>query len=227
MAGYLAGFPDTTNVLAINRLCSSGLEATSIIASKIKSGVIDIGIGAGVENMSMYDMNKSLDTEKISDAVFEHEKARNCMIPMGVTSENVAEMYKISREIQDKFAVESHRKASAAQDNGLFNEEIVVVKTTVKDKDGNEKEVTITQDDGIRKQTTFEGLSKLKPAFKKEGSTTAGNASQVTEGAAGVLLARRSVAEKLGLPILAKFVAYAVSGVPPEIMGKYLILVQF
>lgn len=177
MAGYLAGFPDTTNVLAINRLCSSGLEATSIIASKIKSGVIDIGIGAGVENMSMYDMNKSLDTEKISDAVFEHEKARNCMIPMGVTSENVAEMYKISREIQDKFAVESHRKASAAQEQGLFNEEIVVVKTTVKDKDGNEKEVTITQDDGIRKQTTFEGLSKLKPAFKKEGSTTAGNAS--------------------------------------------------
>ena len=144
MAGYLSGFPDTTNVLAINRLCSSGLEACSIIAAKIKANVIDIGIGAGVENMSMYDMNKSVDPEKISDAVFEHDKARNCIIPMGVTSENVAEMYKISREAQDRFAVESHRKASAAQEAGLFKEEIVHVKTTVKDKDGNETEVTIT-----------------------------------------------------------------------------------
>lgn len=98
MCGYLAGFPDTTNVLAINRLCSSGLEANSIIAAKIKMGIIDIGIGAGVENMSMYDMNKSVDPEKISDAVFEHDKARNCIIPMGVTSENVAEAYKITRE---------------------------------------------------------------------------------------------------------------------------------
>lgn len=219
MCGYLAGFPDTTNVLAINRLCSSGLEATSIIAAKIRSGVIDIGIGAGVENMSMYDMNKSVDPEKISDAVFEHEKARLCIIPMGVTSENVAEAYKITRETQDRFAVESHRRAFLAQSTGLFDEEIVHVKTTVKDKDGNEKEVTITKDDGIRKETTYESLSKLKPAFKKDGSTTAGNASQVTEGAAGVLLARRSVAQKLGLPILAKFVSYSVAGVPPEIMG--------
>lgn len=144
MAGYLAGFPDTTNVLAINRLCSSGLEACSIVASKIKAGVIDIGIGAGVENMSIYDMNKSVDAEKISDAVFEHEKARNCIIPMGVTSENVAEMYKITRETQDRFAVESHRKAALAQETGLFKEEIVPVKTTVKDKEGNEKEVTVT-----------------------------------------------------------------------------------
>lgn len=138
---------------------------------------------------------------------------------MGVTSENVAEKYNISREVQDRFAVESHRKAALAQKSGLFKEEIVPVKTTIKDKDGNEKEVTVTQDDGIREETTYESLSKLKPAFKKEGSTTAGNASQVTEGAAGVLLAKRSVAEKLGLPILAKFISYAVTGVPPEIMG--------
>ncbi|KAL4480858.1 hypothetical protein ABPG73_020879 [Tetrahymena malaccensis] len=220
MSAYLAGFPDTTCVVSINRLCSSGLEACATIASKIRMGVIDIGIGAGVENMSMYDMNKSVDPEKLSDAVFEHEKARNCIIPMGVTSENVAEAYNISREIQDRFAVESHRKAALAQEQGLFNEEIVPVHTIVKDKEGNEKEVTVTKDDGIRKETTFEGLSKLKPAFKPTGgSTTAGNASQVTEGAAGVLLARRSVAEKLGMPILAKFASYAVAGVPPEVMG--------
>lgn len=113
---------------------------------------------------------------------------------MGVTSENVAEAYNISRETQDKFAVESHRRAHLAQTSGLFDEEIVHVKTTVKDKDGNLREVTITKDDGIRKETTLESLAKLKPVFKKGGSTTAGNASQVTEGAAGVLLARRSVA---------------------------------
>lgn len=114
MSSFLSGFPDTTCVVAVNRLCSSGLEACAIVASKIRMGTIDIGIGAGVENMSMYDMNKSVDPEKLSDAVFEHEKARNCIIPMGVTSENVAEMYKISRETQDRFAVESHRKAVIA-----------------------------------------------------------------------------------------------------------------
>lgn len=116
MSAYLAGFPDTTCVVSINRLCSSGLEACAIIAAKIRMGVIDVGIGAGVENMSMYDMNKSVDPEKLSDAVFEHEKARNCIIPMGVTSENVAELHKISREIQDRFAVESHKKAAFAQE---------------------------------------------------------------------------------------------------------------
>ncbi|EGR30316.1 hypothetical protein IMG5_135130 [Ichthyophthirius multifiliis] len=219
IASFLAGFPYTTSVVAINRLCSSGLEACAIIASKIKLGSIDIGIGAGVENMSMYDMNKSVDPEKLSDAVFEHEQARNCLIPMGVTSENVAEKYNVSKLDQDKLAVDSHRKAAFAQEQGLFDSEIVSFTVTVKDKDGNEKQVVVNKDDGIRKETTVQSLQKLKPAFKKDGSTTAGNASQVTEGAAGVLLARRSVAQKLGLPILAKFVTYSVSGVPPEIMG--------
>jgi len=138
---------------------------------------------------------------------------------MGQTSENVVEKYGITRKQQDQIPVESHAKAYKAQQDGLFDSEIVPVKTTVLDKEGNSKEVTVTKDDGIRKETTLESLGKLKPAFRKNGSTTAGNSSQVTDGAAAVVLARRSTAEKLGLPILATFVQYAVKGCPPEIMG--------
>jgi len=169
--------------------------------------------------MTMFDMQSSLEPEKISEAVFEHPVARLTLLGMGQTSENVAEKFGISREKQDRLAVESHRKASEAQKKGLYDEEIVPVHTISKDADGNIKEVTITKDDGIRADTTMESLAKLKPAFKKDGTTAAGNSSQVTDGAAAVLLARRSVAEKLGLPILGRFVSYAVVGVPPEIMG--------
>jgi len=219
MAQFLAGVPDTVPCVSMNRLCSSGLEACATVASKIKAGYIDIGVGGGCEQMTMFDMQAGLDPEKIAESVFEHPQARNTLLSMGQTSENVAEKFGISREKQDKLAVESHRKAYEAQTKGLFDEEIVPVKTIIKDQDGKSKDVTITKDDGIRKETTYEGLSKLKPAFKKDGTTTAGNSSQVTDGAAAVLLARRSTAEKLGLPILGRFVQYAVAGVPPEIMG--------
>jgi len=219
MAQFLAGYPDTVPLAVTNRQCSSGLEAVAIIASKIKAGLIDIGIAGGVESMSLYDMQSSLNPESLSESIFENEQARNCLIPMGQTSENVAEKYKVTREKQDRFAVESHRKAAAAQENGLFNEEIVPIKTSIKGADGKTTAVTLTKDDGIRKDTTFEGLQKLKPAFKKDGTTTAGNSSQVTDGAAAVILARRSTAQKLGLPILGRFLAHAVAGVPPEIMG--------
>lgn len=121
MAMFLAGFPDTTSIVAINRLCSSGLEACSIIAAKIKAGVIDIGIGSGVESMSVYDMNASVNVEKISESVFEDEKARGCLIGMGETSENVAEKYGVTRKQQDQMAVDSHRKAFKAQQEGLFD----------------------------------------------------------------------------------------------------------
>jgi len=203
MGMFMAGLPDTTCIVSINRLCSSGLEACAMIAAKIKAGQIDIGIGGGVEQMSLFDMNGSVDAEKIGEAVFQHEKANKCLMPMGITSENVAEKYGVNREKQDRMAVESHKKAFNAKEKGYFKDEIVPVKTFVKDDKGNSKEVTVTEDDGVRKETTYEGLSKLKPAFKKDGSTTAGNSSQVTDGAACVLLARRSVAEKLKLPILA------------------------
>lgn len=219
MGQLLAGFPNSSAVYVVNRQCSSGLQACANIAGAIKAGHIDVGIAGGVESMSNNDMQSSLNPESISENVFEHEGARNCLMPMGITSENVAAKFKVSRERQDTFAAESHRKAAAAQKAGLFKDEIVPVATKLKDKDGGEKALVVTEDDGIRGETTAASLSKLKPAFQKEGTTTAGNSSQVTDGAAAVLLARRSVAEKLGLPIIARFVAFSVVGCPPEIMG--------
>ena len=117
-------------------------------------------------------------------------------------------------------AVDSHKKAAHAQKQGWFAKEITVYKTIIKDKDGNEKEVVVDRDDGIREDTTLEGLKKLKPAFKKDGgTTTAGNSSQVTDGAAAVLMCRRDVAKKLGLKVLGRIVSYAVVGCLPELMG--------
>ena len=124
----MAGFPNTTSVVAINRLCSSGLEACSIIAAKIKAGVIDLGIGSGVESMSLYDMQGSVATDKLSEAVFEDEKARVCLMQMGETSENVAERFGITKKQQNDMAVESHRKAYNAQSKGYFDSKIINIK---------------------------------------------------------------------------------------------------
>merc|ERR1719336_522342 len=164
-------------------------------------------------------MASGLDPNKLSQGIMKNDLAAACMIPMGITSENVAGAYKIPREKQDALAVASHAKAVAAQKSGLFDSEIVPVKTAVKDKEGNQKEVTISKDEGPREGTTAEGLGKLKPAFKPGGSTTAGNSSQVSDGAALVLLARRSAAKELGLPILARMRSFAVVGVEPKLMG--------
>ena len=214
MAALWAGFPNTTAVNTVNRQCSSGLATVNQIANEIAMGQIDVGIGAGVESMT-YFYGAGVMPEKISDTVMENEEAADCMMPMGITSENVAKHFKISREKQDQRAAESQNKAEAAQKEGKFKKEIVVIKYL--DEDGNEK--VADKDDGIRAGVTAESLGKLKPAFDKDGFTTAGNASQVSDGAAAVLLARRSVAKKLGLPILGKFVTTAVVGVPPNIMG--------
>ena len=145
--------------------------------------------------------------------------AKDTLTAMGITSENVAEKYGISRERQDRMAVQSHEKALKAQKAGLFKDEIVPVTVTVQDKDGNEKEVTVTADEGPKEGTTMEVLGKLKPAFKKGGSTTAGNASQVSDGAAAVILARRDFAEKNKLPILGVFRGFKAVGVDPALMG--------
>lgn len=219
MAGFLAGIPETAGLSAVNRQCSSGLQAVMNIVNSIRGGQIDIGIGAGVENMSQYSFNDAIRPDLISDQVYEHEVARNCLMPMGITSENVAAKYGVTREEQDAFAAESQRRACEAQKNGLLPGEITPVKTIILDKDGNETEITVDKDEGMREGTTAAKLAKLKPAFQKGGSTTAGNSSQVTDGAAAVLLARRSVAEQLGLPIHGRVVSYAVAGVPPEVMG--------
>lgn len=223
MAQVLAGVPYDVPIHTVNRLCASGLEAIAQVASKIRMGYIDIGLAGGFENMSQFEMESLVPpTENLDDEVFETEHARNCMMSMGVTAENVAERYKITREEADKMGAESQNKAVAAQKNGLYKDEIVPIKTFIKktDKDGNETkhEILVDKDDGMR-ATNVEGLAKLKPSFKKGGVCTAGNSSQTTDGAAVVLVARRSVAEKLKLPILARWVSYAVVGVPPDVMG--------
>jgi acetyl-CoA acyltransferase 1 len=156
----------------------------------------------------------------ISEVVQSNQESADCLIPMGITSENVAAQYHVTRDEQDAFAAESFSRAAKAQKAGKFKSEIVPVKTKITDpKTEKEHEVIIDADDGIREGVTKESLSKLKPAFSKTGSTHAGNASQVSDGAAAVLLARRSVAKRLGLPILGKFVTASVVGVPPRIMG--------
>ncbi|KAI8515478.1 3-ketoacyl-CoA thiolase, peroxisomal [Branchiostoma belcheri] len=217
IAQFVAGIPETVPLSACNRQCSSGLQAVMHVANSIKAGVCDIGIGAGVESMSK--RKQGGDAGDLNPDNFQYQKARDCIIPMGITSENVAERFGVTRETQDKFAAISQQRACAATDKGLFQDEIVPVKTKIVDKDGQERQITVTKDDGIRPGTTKEKLGRLPPAFKKGGSTTAGNSSQVSDGAAAVLVARRSKARELGLPVFGVIRSYAVVGVPPDVMG--------
>lgn len=219
MAQLAAGIPYTVPFHSLNRQCSSGLQAVADVANAIKAGDYDIGIAAGCESMTEH-YGAGTMPAALSDDIMSYPEAAECLMPMGITSENVAKEYKVSREAQDEFAAKSYQKAYAAQQAGKFKEETVPVKTKWTDpKSGDEKEIIVDSDDGIRDGVTKESLSKLKPAFSKDGTTHAGNASQVTDGAAAVLLARRSVANKLGLPILGKYVTNAVVGVPPKVMG--------
>ena len=217
MASLHAGFPETTSVATVNRQCSSGLQAVASIVSAIQSGFIEIGIGAGVESMTK-DYGPGAMPQEISETVSSCKSAADCLLPMGLTSENVAQKYKVSREKQDYLAAISHQKAAVAQKNGWF-EEIIPVHTKIVDESGKEQKIVVSKDDGIRGSTTIQSLGKLKPAFKEDGTTTAGNASQVSDGAAAVLLMKRKTAIQLNLPILGKFISFATVGVPPEIMG--------
>ncbi|GAA5901648.1 uncharacterized protein JCM6883_000351 [Sporobolomyces salmoneus] len=219
MAQLAAGFPSTSSIATVNRQCSSGLIAVNHIALQIAAGQIDVGIGAGVESMTM-GYGAGVMPEKFSETVLENEAAADCLLPMGITSENVAAEYNVSRDAQDAFAATSFQRAAAAQKAGKFDSEIVPVKTKIVDpKTGDEHEIVVSKDDGIRDGVTKESLSKLKPVFSKTGSTHAGNASQVSDGAAAVLLTRRSKAKELGLPILGKFCCCAIAGVEPKVMG--------
>ncbi|KAH9889021.1 acetyl-CoA acetyl transferase [Cubamyces lactineus] len=219
MAALHSGIPNTVPISTVNRQCASGLQAVNIIASQISAGQIDLGIGAGVESMT-FGYGGGAMPDGFSEAVLQNQEAEDCLLPMGITSENVAADFGISREAQDAFAAKSFQKAAAAQKAGKFKDEIVPLKVKwVDPKTEQEKEIVVDHDDGVRDGVTPESLAKLKPVFKKDGSTHAGNASQVSDGAAAVLLARRSVAKKLGLPIVGKFVAAAYTGVPPRIMG--------
>lgn len=217
MAAFYAGFPETVPLRTVNRQCSSGLQAVADVAAYIKAGFYDIGIGAGLECMTLDHISR---VRKINPKVETFAQARDCLLPMGITSENVAQHYGVTRLEQDQAAVESHKRAAAAIAAGKFKEEIIPVSTKIVDpKTGVEKKIVVSVDDGIRPNTNLLDLAKLKPAFKKDGSTTAGNASQVSDGAAAVLLMKRRVAVQRGLPILGIFRSFAAVGVDPSVMG--------
>jgi len=214
-----AGFPTTTAASSVNRFCSSGLKAVQDIAAQIQTGAIEIGVAVGAEHMSTG--GDRLERPFVPEIVNANQNAADCLQPMGQTSENVGADFNITREQQDRYAAESYRRAEAAQKAGWFDDEITPITVKVKDpKTGDEKEVTLTKDEGPRWGTTFEGLNKIRPAFPDFGDkSTGGNSSQVTDGAAAVLLMKRSKALELGQPIVAKFVGATVAGLAPRIMG--------
>lgn len=217
-AALAAGFPVTTAVKALNRQCSSGLQACVDIAFAIKEGMIEVGVGAGVESMSLQ-YGPGAVTE-FSELLESHPEAKNCKVPMGVLSEKMAKAKGVSRKVQDEFAAESYQKALKAQKAGLFDEEIAPLKVKWTDpKTEEEREIVVDRDDGIRDGVTAESLGKIRPAFAKDGSIHGGNASQISDGAAAVLLMKRSTAERLGQTILGRFVAASVVGVAPLLMG--------
>ncbi|KAI1200202.1 thiolase [Nemania serpens] len=217
-ATLVAGFPETTAVRTLNRQCSSGLQACVDVANQIRAGMIEVGIGAGVESMSLqYGPNA---VTEFSELLESHPESANCKVSMGVLSEAMAKDRGVSRADQDAFAASSYQKALKAQEAGLFDEEIHPLKVKFEDpKSGETREVTVTKDDGVRPGITAESLGKIRPAFAKDGSIHAGNASQISDGAAAVLMMKRSTAERLGQTILGKFVAASVVGVKPLLMG--------
>ncbi|KFY41515.1 hypothetical protein V494_02938 [Pseudogymnoascus sp. VKM F-4513 (FW-928)] len=214
-----AGFPITTAASVANRFCSSGLLAIQGIANQISAGSIDVGIAVGAESMSTTPDDGA---PKMSDKITNHPIATQNQMSMGYTSEEVAGQFDVSRQAMDQFAAESYQKAEKAQKEGWFDDEIVPIIVKIKDpKTGDETQTTISKDDGIRYGTTSESLGKIRGAFPqwKPSRTTGGNASQITDGAAAVLLMKRSRAVELGQPIIGKFSGATVVGLEPRIMG--------
>ncbi len=217
----LAGLPNTVAGLTINRFCSSGINAVSIAADRIRTGEADIMIAAGTESMSMIPM---LDNLKPNPEVFAKEENYGIAYGMGLTAEKVAAQWKVSREDQDAFAVESHRRAMAAIAGGEFKSEITPypVREALPDlisRKVKQKERLVSDDEGPRPDTSLEGLAKLKPVFAARGSVTAGNSSQMSDGAGAAVLVSERVLKELALAPLARWVGFAVAGVPPEVMG--------
>jgi acetyl-CoA acyltransferase len=214
LIGLLAGLPDATPAMTINRFCSSGLQATSIVADRIAVGGIDAGLAGGVESMSLIPMGgaKVAFNPRLVDTV------PDAYIPMGNTAENVARQFEVGRDQQDEFALGSHKKAVAAWAEGRMAAEVVPVATRVFEDDGW-KSVTVDKDEGPRADTTLEKLKTLKPAFDPTGSVTAGNSSPLNDGAAAVVLMAADKAKEAGKKVRAYFRAFAVAGVPPAIMG--------
>ena len=221
IATLLAGLPDTTPAYTLNRFCSSGLQSVSNAADLVKSGSADLVIAAGVESMSSVPMTgfkPSMNPKILSD--------ENISIAygMGLTAEKVVQKYNISREAQDEFAFDSHQKAILANSNGSFVNEISPITTIENGYSIDSKEYTsnskiVSQDEGPREDTSLEVLAKLRTVFAQDGSVTAGNSSQMSDGAAAVLVASEEAVEKYNLTPKAEFMGFSVAGVPAEIMG--------
>jgi acetyl-CoA acyltransferase len=215
IAALAAGLPDEVAAMTVNRFCASGVQSIALVADRIAAGAYDVGIAGGVESMTMIPMggNKvSLNPEVV-------DKRPDVFTPMGVTAENIARRFGIERKAQDEFAVRSHQRAVAAQAAGKLDGEIVAVDTSAFDAEDKPHAARVAKDEGPRADTNLEALAKLKPAFDPTGSVTAGNSSPLTDGAAAVVVVSAERAKAAGLKPLGFFRAFAVAGVPPDIMG--------
>ena len=218
----LAGFPDSVAGLTVNRFCASGLQAVAQAADRIRLGAADVMVAGGTESMSRVPLGGN--RISFNEAVFAGDADVGIAFGMGLTAENVATRWKVSREDQDAFSVESHRKALAAIARGEFREEIAPFAITSRVPDLSGERIAIVEkiagiDEGPRADTTMEVLGRLRPVFASSGSVTAGNSSQTSDGAGAVILASEAALERFGLTPLARFVGYAVAGVSPGIMG--------
>ena len=221
IALLLAGLPNTVSGLTINRFCSSGLQAVALAADRIRLGEADVMIAAGTENMSVIPMGGN--KPSFSPAIFNDDHIA-IGYGMGITAENVARQWNISREQQDEFAVESHRRALQAAAAGEFAAEITPYEVVERVPDlvqrvTVEKRRVAAADEGPRRGTSMEGLARLKPVFAAGGSVTAGNSSQMSDGAGVIVLMSEKAMQRFNLNPLGRFLGYAVAGVPPEIMG--------
>jgi len=221
MSVLLAGLPKTVGGVTVNRYCASGLSAVAMAADRIRVGEADVMIAAGVESMSVVPMMGY--HPSINMGVFSDENI-GMAYGMGLTAEKVATQWKISRQAQDEFAFESHRRAHAAQLSGERVGEIIPIDVIQRLPNLSSGQIdthtqTITDDEGVRPDTTLEALAKLKPVFAAKGSVTAGNSSQTSDGAGVLIIVSEKILKQFNLVPLARFVSFAVRGVPPEIMG--------
>ena len=221
IGSLLAGVPDSVPAMTVNRFCSSGVQAVALAAERIRLGETDLMLAGGTESMSMVPMMGH--KVAMNPAIFTDENI-GIAYGMGITAENVASEWKVSRDEQDAFALQSHQRALAAQENGEFKDEIAPYPLDDRYPDLSTRMVredkrVISMDEGPRRDTNAEALAKLKPVFKMGGSVTAGNSSQMSDGSAAVLLASEQAIKDYGLTPLARFVGYSVAGVPPRIMG--------
>jgi acetyl-CoA acyltransferase len=212
--GLLGGLPVESSAQTINRFCSSGLQAIALAAGAIVTGNYDVVVAGGVESMTMVPMTGN----KLSASPEAMRRVASVYTPMGITAENVAKKFGITRKEQDEFSLKSQKKAAAAVKSGAFEQEIVLVKAT-KYVDGKHAEVEFKKDELVRGDTTLEGLGALKPAFSKDGTVTPGNASPLSDGAAAALVMSKAKADALGVKPLGYFRAFATVGVDPALMG--------